>query len=355
MVVVDGELKRFMKVSLTIMVSLLYSYFISSKLPKGKFRLISLFPVFFLFALLPLSLSSVFLTGTIAFFITWLTTFKLLLFSFNLGPLVSDPPLTFPLFASVACLPIKIKPKEIDPNYKYPEKYVNPKLPTKILLFAILIAANDHIDQLRPNVKICFYCLTLYLFVDFLLGVSSAIVGSAFDGVVLEPPSNEPYLATSLQDFWGRRWNLLVSNTLRYGIYRPVRAAVDGVVGKRWAAGTGVMAVFVASGVMHEQLVYYISREVPTWEVTWFFVLHGVCVVLEFELKRVVGGRWQPPAVVAWLLTLSFMVVTASWLFFPQLMRADIFAVLLKELKMVEEFVWKLILSLFQNTTLKRA
>lgn len=185
--------------------------------------------------------------------------------------------------------------------------------------------------------------------------MSSAIVRSSFDGVVLEPSSNEPYLATSLQDFWGRRWNLLVSNTLRYGIYRPVRAAVGGVVGKRWAAGTGVMAVFVVSGVMHEQLVYYITREVPTWEVTWFFVLQGVCVVLEFELKTVVGRRWQPPAAVAWLLTLSFLVVTASWLFFPPLMRAGIFAGLLKELKMVERLVWKLILSLFQKYYIKSA
>ncbi|XP_038899806.1 probable long-chain-alcohol O-fatty-acyltransferase 5 [Benincasa hispida] len=347
----DGELKSFIKVSLTIMVSLLYSYFIASKIPKGKFRLFSLFPVFFLFALLPPSLSSIFLTGTVAFFITWLTTFKLFLFSFNLGPLVSDPPLTFPLFASVACLPIKIKPKETDQDYKYLKKYSNPKLglnlPAKILLFAILIAIDDRIDRLRPNAKLCVYCATLYLFLDVLLGVSSAFVRLAFDNVVLEPSSNEPYLATSLQDFWGRRWNLLVSNTLRYGIYRPVRAAVEGVVGKRLAAGTGVMAVFVASGVMHEQLVYYITREVPTWEVTWFFVLQGVSVVVESELKAVVGRWWRPPAVVAWLLTLTFLVVTAAWLFFPPLLRAGIFAGLLRELKMVEEFAWKLVLRLF--------
>ncbi|CAK9309580.1 unnamed protein product [Citrullus colocynthis] len=347
----DGELKNFMKASLTIMVSLLYSYFIASKLPKGKFRLFSLFPVFSLFAVLPLFLSSVFLTGTVAFFITWLTTFKLFLFSFNLGPLVSNPPLTFPLFVSVACLPIKIKPKETDPDYKNLKKYSNPKLglnlPAKILLFAILIAAADRIDRLRSNVKLCVYCATLYLFVDVLLGVSSAFVQLAFDGVELEPSSNEPFLATSLQDFWGRRWNLLVSNTLRYGIYKPVRATVEGVVGQQWAAGMAVMAVFVASGVMHEQLVYYITREVPTWEVTWFFVLQGVCVVVEFELKAVVGRRWRPPTVVAWLLTLAFLLVTAAWLFFPPLLKAGIFSGLLRELKMLEEFVWKLILSIF--------
>ncbi|KAG6592068.1 Acyl-CoA--sterol O-acyltransferase 1, partial [Cucurbita argyrosperma subsp. sororia] len=343
----EGELKSFIKVLISIMASLLYSYFIASKIPKGKFRFFSLLPIFSLFAVLPLSLSTVFLTGTVTFFITWLTTYKLLLFSFNLGPLVSDPPLKFPLFASIACLPIKIKPKKTDPDHKNLKKIPNPKLPlnlpAKIVIFAGFIAAGDHIDRLRPNAKICVYSVLLYFFVDILLGVPSVFFQLMFGGVELEPGSNEPYLMTSLQDFWGRRWNLLVSNSLRYSVYKPVQEAVEGLIGPTWAAGVAVMAVFVVSGVMHEQMVYYLTREFPTWETTWFLVVQGVCVVVESGLKAAVGRRWRPPSVVAGLLTLAVLMVTAAWLFFPPFLKAGTFESLLRELKMVGKFLWKLI------------
>lgn len=46
------------------------------------------------------------------------------------------------------------------------------------------------------------YCLVVFLLVDILFAVSNVVV---WLGLEVEPPSDEPYLATSLQDFWGRR------------------------------------------------------------------------------------------------------------------------------------------------------
>ena len=38
----------------------------------------------------------------------------------------------------------------------------------------------------------------------------------------LQPHFDSPYLATSLRDFWGRRWNLTAANTLRFLVYEPI-------------------------------------------------------------------------------------------------------------------------------------
>jgi hypothetical protein len=54
-----------------------------------------------------------------------------------------------------------------------------------------------------------------------------------------------------------------------------------------------VIAGFLVSGLMHELIFYYFTRAYPTWEVTWFFVLQGVCVAIEIVVKKAVTDRWQ--------------------------------------------------------------
>uniref|UniRef100_A0A2N9ISK3 Uncharacterized protein n=1 Tax=Fagus sylvatica TaxID=28930 RepID=A0A2N9ISK3_FAGSY len=52
----------------------------------------------------------------------------------------------------------------------------------------------------------------IFLFLILPLNLTSIYLGAlglALVGVELEPQFDEPYLATSLQDFWGRRWNLM--------------------------------------------------------------------------------------------------------------------------------------------------
>ncbi|CAL9017901.1 unnamed protein product [Prunus brigantina] len=104
----DGEIHNFIKVWILTNTSLCYCYYIAAKIPKGIIRLISLLPIFYIFIILPLNLHSFHLCGPTTFFLVWLGIFKLLLFSFNLGPLSPTPP-TLVQFISIACLPIKIK------------------------------------------------------------------------------------------------------------------------------------------------------------------------------------------------------------------------------------------------------
>jgi len=59
---------------------------------------------------------------------------------------------------------------------------------------------------------------------------------------IMEP--NAIFGSTSPSDFWGRRWNLVVHNEIKRGIYLPARRYFPKTV--------AAMATFFASGLMHE-------------------------------------------------------------------------------------------------------
>ncbi|KAI3974455.1 hypothetical protein MKX01_017948 [Papaver californicum] len=81
----------------------------------------------------------------------------------------------------------------------------------------------------------------------------------------------------------------------------------------------------------------------PTWEVFSFFVLHGICLAVEIELKRGYKNRFQLPPLVSGPLTVVFVLVTGSWLFFPQYLRCGADVRSLGEYAIVAESVKGLI------------
>lgn len=304
-----GDMEAFLKVTALVSSLMAYARFAAGRTTPGLRRLITLLPAIIPLVFLPLSFSSLHLRAISGFFLTWLAIFKLLLLSFDAGPL--SPSLLFLTFLPVAVLPVKIRP--ISTSFKPPRL-----LPAaiKALLLSIIIPFYSYRDHIPHYFLLAMYCLHIYLALELVLA-SAALIAGGLMGLDLEPQFNAPYLSTSLQDFWGRRWNLMVTAILRPSVYCPVRA--------RWGTGTGVLATFLVSGVMHELLFYYITSAPPTWEVTCFFVLQGVCTALEGWVKREakVFGRDTKsvnPAVSA-AMTLGFVSVTGFWLFFPPVMR----------------------------------
>ncbi|KAJ4822246.1 hypothetical protein Tsubulata_024565, partial [Turnera subulata] len=214
-------------------------------------------------------------------------------------------------FVSIACLPIKIKRNESNPPSKK-----SPKLPLNwpinFLILAISVGLHDYMElfvtgteMMRSNspcVVLLSYCGLVYLVVDIIFGACNTIVHFILK-VDLEQPSDEPYLATSLQDFWGR-------SPILTQIYPIPQIMHPGMIEPRWprwpewAPLPATLATFVVSGLMHELIFYRLTRTSPSWEVTCFFVLQGLCVVVEFAV-----------------LTVGFAFVTANWLFFPPLVR----------------------------------
>ncbi|KAM7492746.1 hypothetical protein LguiA_035667 [Lonicera macranthoides] len=320
----DSEIQIFIKIWLLAITSICYCYYVVSRLSKPIPRFLSLLPVISLFIFLPFSLSSVHFVGPTVFYLVWLANFKLLLFSFHLGPLSS--PLSLSLFHFIAIALFPIKPKQSPNSTPTPTPTSKTLLlifSIKVVLVAVIIRAYNFRQFLHPHFIYLLYCCHVYLGVELILAMSAAPF-RAILGLDLEPQFNDPYLATSLQDFWGRRWNLMVTSILRPTVYNPVR--------RKWGQLAGVLATFFVSGIVHEVIYYYLTRVDPTWEVTWFFVLHGVCTAAEIAVKKAVGDRWRLHRAVSGPLTLVFVTVTAVWLFFPQIVRNGV------DQKAIEEY-----------------
>jgi hypothetical protein len=99
-------------------------------------------------------------------------------------------------------------------------------------------------------------------------------------------------------DFWGRRWNTGYSQMMQRCVGRPFSALLG--------ENAGIMAVFIASGVLHElaiTLPIHSGYGLPTL----FFTLHGLLAVVERKWGRPLG---KVPALLAVALPLG-------WLFPP--------------------------------------
>lgn len=364
----EREIRNFISVWAVAIASACYSYSLTRifHIPKGIPRLLFIIPVIYLFIVLPLSLSSFHLGGPTIFYLVWLANFKLILYSFDLAPLYTHPNKSLLHFISIALLPIKVKDDPTQ-NEKCPPQdskiYGDPDdgqinqgrrergkkelllvlgrsvlFCVKLVAFALVVKIYDYKVKLPSFVILANYCCHLYLGVEVTLAVTAVVVRATL-GLDLDPQFNEPYLATSLQDFWGRRWNLMVSNILRLSVYNPIRRVASPLVGRRWAIVCGTLAAFMVSGLMHEVIFFYFTRVWPTWEVTWFFVLHGVCTAVEVAVKEAIAGRFRLHRVISGLLTIGFVGLTGVWLFLPQILRNGVDAKVINEYPVMIDFV----------------
>ncbi|GMN36465.1 hypothetical protein TIFTF001_006044 [Ficus carica] len=331
------EMSNFAMVWISVVASLCYCHSIAKFIKPGSTRFLLFLPVILLFLVLPLNLRTIFLGGPTSFFVSWLATFKLVLFAFGKGPLSSDPPLPLRSFVLLACFPIKIQTPFVKDSRKFSQK--SPlNYAIKALIFATIWPVYQNKSSFHPKLFLCLYAIYTYTGLEIILAAVAA-AARAWLGVELEPQFDEPYLSTSLQDFWGRRWNIMASNILRPTVYVPVREISGRLIGTKWDQLPAVVATFLVSGVMHEWIFYNIGRSKPTWEVTWFFVLHGVCLAVEIGVKKAVGGRWRLPPAVSGLMALAVVMASALWLFLPALMKCNADVMAHREMVAFFEFV----------------
>nr|Q9XGY6.1 RecName: Full=Long-chain-alcohol O-fatty-acyltransferase; AltName: Full=Wax synthase [Simmondsia chinensis]AAD38041.1 wax synthase [Simmondsia chinensis] len=333
---VEKELKTFSEVWISAIAAACYCRFVPAVAPHGgALRLLLLLPVVLLFIFLPLRLSSFHLGGPTALYLVWLANFKLLLFAFHLGPL-SNPSLSLLHFISTTLLPIKFRddPSNDHEKNKRTLSFEWRKVVlfvAKLVFFAGILKIYEFRKDLPHFVISVLYCFHFYLGTEITLA-ASAVIARATLGLDLYPQFNEPYLATSLQDFWGRRWNLMVSDILGLTTYQPVRRVLSRWVRLRWEVAGAMLVAFTVSGLMHEVFFFYLTRARPSWEVTGFFVLHGVCTAVEMVVKKAVSGKVRLRREVSGALTVGFVMVTGGWLFLPQLVRHGV------DLKTIDEY-----------------
>jgi len=125
-------------------------------------------------------------------------------------------------------------------------------------------------------------------------------------GVKATPLMLSPLRATSLAEFWGRRWNTGFKELSWQWMFRPLQ--------RKTGAVTAPLLVFGASGLIHELVISLPARGgygLPTL----YFLLQGLGLVAErTALARHLGlGRgWR-----GWLFTILITSVPVFWLFHP--------------------------------------
>ena len=109
----------------------------------------------------------------------------------------------------------------------------------------------------------------------------------------LRPPTfhHRPILATSIAEFWGRRWNRIVGNWLFSAFYRPLAV--------RRQAGLGLIAAFLASAVLHLYFTWAAIGLAAGVRMALFFVLQLPALWLE---QRLAVSQWPVPARRLWTL-----------------------------------------------------
>ncbi|KAL9296102.1 hypothetical protein ACSQ67_021998 [Phaseolus vulgaris] len=312
----EGDIVTLMKVWPPVVISLCYCYWIRKVVPPGTIRLLLLLPIIFLYIVLPLSFSSVHLSGTIGFFLGWLANFKLLLFAFDKGPLSSDQFISLPRFVAVACLPIKIQQNAPGSTHTQHSSTKNGKTPhpdpSKSSGF------DTHPSSKKPN--------SASQHKQNLSSVNGGtpLVGGCSNGE--KHVGDRAGAAVQGSTVLNLTARLLGEEMgiLRPTVYEPTLKGASKVVGSRWAPLPAVMGTFVVSGLMHELILFYLGRLEPTFRMTCFFLLHGICLVAEIALKTTLTGRWRLPRFVSGPLTVVFVMGTSLSLFLPEFIRCRV-------------------------------
>ncbi|KAF7790625.1 hypothetical protein EIP86_001581 [Pleurotus ostreatoroseus] len=151
---------------------------------------------------------------------------------------------------------------------------------------------------------------TVYFALSMMFNLATLLSGvlhpKTFDPYDWPPFAEAPWAASSLADFWARRW---------HQSFRRPFLALGGAAGRVLGGGTDagmVLGAFALSGALHDWSAWGMARGTDYARLGGFFVLNGVGVVLERMWKRMTGYRvhgWG-----GWMWTMSCLLVTAHML-----------------------------------------
>jgi D-alanyl-lipoteichoic acid acyltransferase DltB (MBOAT superfamily) len=132
-------------------------------------------------------------------------------------------------------------------------------------------------------------------------------------GIEARPLMDWPIAATSVSDFWGRRWNTAFRDLAHQFVFRPLV--------RRWGGTWALAASFVFSAFVHELAISVPAQGGYGWP-TLYFMLQGAAVFLErSRLGKAMrlGGGWR-----GWLFAAAMILGPAYWLFHPPFIHAVI-------------------------------
>jgi alginate O-acetyltransferase complex protein AlgI len=137
---------------------------------------------------------------------------------------------------------------------------------------------------------------TFQLFLDFSAYTEMAIGIALMFGLVLPENFRQPYLSTSMRDFW-RRWHISLSNFIRDYLYIPLGGSRRGEA--RYVIAT--LLTMAICGLWHG----------AGWTYVAWGVWHGIGLIVCRYWQRL---GTPMPAPLAWLVTMLFVI--AGWVVF---------------------------------------
>ena len=103
--------------------------------------------------------------------------------------------------------------------------YKPPSFPLFLFNLFSLIAVINCCMYFRDKISVWFlyalFCVEVYVGLEtYMIGLS--FIAYYMLGVDTYPAHNSPFMASSLSDFWGKRWNPVVTTLLRASVYDPI-------------------------------------------------------------------------------------------------------------------------------------
>ncbi len=165
-------------------------------------------------------------------------------------------------------------------------------------------------DKAPEHYGICFLWATLLysfqIYCDF-SGYSDMAIGTAkMLGFDLLINFRQPYLASSIKEYWSR-WHISLSTWFRDYVYIPLGGNRRGRV-KR---DINLLITFLLSGLWHG----------ASWTFVFWGMIHGVCQIIENRVKELIGldkekEKSLKRPVKLMLTALTFVIVCFAWIFF---------------------------------------
>lgn len=130
-------------------------------------------------------------------------------------------------------------------------------------------------------------------------------------GRAVTPIMNAPVLATSVSDFWSKRWNLAFRDYAYPNLFKPLA--------RRWSPALAVGGGYAFSGIVHE-LAISLPAGAGYGLPTLYFTLQGIAILVERRLAKTgirIRGGWR-----GWSWTALVTAPAALILFHPPFIRS---------------------------------
>ena len=123
-------------------------------------------------------------------------------------------------------------------------------------------------------------------------------------GRLVTPIMNRPVVASSVSEFWGKRWNLAFRDYAHVTLFMPLA--------RKWGAAIGAIAGFVFSGVIHELAISLPARGGYGWPML-YFLIQGLGVLGERQFNK--WGWWKPGSVASRCWAIAVVALPVPLLF----------------------------------------